>query len=203
MNTNFTEVMTQKTEDELIEITTVLRDEYQPLAVKAAEVELRKRKVQTSQIQEVTEKIIRKKEEQVSFQSAKVSSLNRFLHFVIDTTAIMFITLVLETIVAYAIPPTVAIPWSRVAVLILFSVFFLYYTLWESIAQKTLGKVLTRSIVVMENGAKPTSTEIVIRTLCRLIPLDGLTYLYSKDGFHDRLSHSSVVKDSFNQDWTH
>lgn len=42
---------------------------------------------------------------------------------------------------------------------------------------KTIGKYITKTIVVMEDGSKPKASDIVLRSLCRLIPFDAFSFL--------------------------
>ena len=71
---------------------------------------------------------------------------------------------------------------------------FLYYSILEYFFQKTWGKVVTRSKVVSSNYEKPSFKTIVIRTICRFIPIDWITFLFSRNGMHDRLSKTKVIK---------
>lgn len=69
-----------------------------------------------------------------------------------------------------------------------------YYFTLEYFFQRTLGKLLTGTKVVDRNGGKPTGKVILVRTLARLIPVDFLSYLFVKNGIHDVLSRTKVVK---------
>jgi uncharacterized RDD family membrane protein YckC len=70
-----------------------------------------------------------------------------------------------------------------------------YYLLFEGLFGRSIAKFITGSIVVNENGKKPSFGFICIRTLCRLIPFDALSFL-SKSGdiWHDSLSKTYVVE---------
>jgi len=73
-------------------------------------------------------------------------------------------------------------------------VYFIYYTVFESLSYKTLGKYITKTKVVMEDGTNPQISDILIRTLCRLIPFDFLSFLGdSGRGWHDSISNTYVV----------
>jgi len=61
--------------------------------------------------------------------------------------------------------------------------------------QKTVAKFITKTKVVRLDGSKPNDSEIIARTICRLIPFDGISYLFVKNGLHDYLSKTKVVKD--------
>ncbi len=71
---------------------------------------------------------------------------------------------------------------------------FLYYLPFESLNSRTIGKLITGTIVVMEDGTKPNSTEILKRTMWRIIPFNALTFLGSPSrGWHDSKSDTYVV----------
>ena len=78
---------------------------------------------------------------------------------------------------------------------ILFLSFFGYYSLMELKYQKTVGKFITHTSVVTQNGAKPELGDIVRRTFCRLIPFDRVSFLFTNNGFHDKLSDTTIIKD--------
>lgn len=75
-----------------------------------------------------------------------------------------------------------------------FSFAMIYYLVLESCFGRTIGKFITGSVVVNENGLKPDFATICKRTLCRLIPFDVLSFLDKSGRFwHDSLSKSYVV----------
>lgn len=89
-----------------------------------------------------------------------------------------------------------------------------YYITMEALTQRTVGKLVTRTIVVNYDGTKPDLATIGVRTLCRFIPLDAFTFLGGNRGWHDTLSKTYVVdvrkfeeavllKDSFDQIGNH
>lgn len=76
-----------------------------------------------------------------------------------------------------------------------FSFAVFYYLFFESVFSRTIGKFITGSIVVNENGLKPSFGIICIRTLCRLIPFDALSFLGKSERiWHDSLSKTYVVE---------
>ena len=71
--------------------------------------------------------------------------------------------------------------------------YYLYYFIFEFTFRQTVGKMITKSKVVnVENGEKPNFSRILLRTLSRLIPIDFLSYLFSPNGIHDRLSKTEL-----------
>jgi uncharacterized RDD family membrane protein YckC len=84
----------------------------------------------------------------------------------------------------------------------LFNAFILalYYFIFEAIFQKTPGKFVTGTKVVMEDGSKPEVDTIAKRSLIRVIPFDAIS-MYTgieadkKDTWwHDRWTSTRVVK---------
>lgn len=70
----------------------------------------------------------------------------------------------------------------------------LYFFLMESLTDRSLGKYVTKTKVVSHSGGKPTQQQIFIRSLCRIIPFDGLSFLGENGkGWHDSLSKTYVV----------
>ncbi len=81
-------------------------------------------------------------------------------------------------------------------ILLTLSIMFLYYFAMESLVGRTIGKALTKTVVVLKNGEKPTTRDIAIRTISRFIPFDPLSFLGNPTrGWHDSLSETYVVKE--------
>lgn len=79
--------------------------------------------------------------------------------------------------------------------LISFSIAILYYFVLELYLSRSLGKFITKTMVVMEDGTKPDAQTIIKRTFCRLIPFDGLSFFGTPSrGWHDSMSDTYVVK---------
>lgn len=68
-----------------------------------------------------------------------------------------------------------------------------YYLLFEGISGRTMGKLFTQTKVVDSEGKKPDFSTILLRTFCRFIPLNALSFLFATKGWHDALSKTSVV----------
>lgn len=70
-----------------------------------------------------------------------------------------------------------------------------YYVLMESVCRRTLAKFITRTIVLDENGDRPTLKQILGRSLARLIPFEAFSFLGNNTpvGWHDSLSGTRVV----------
>ncbi len=78
--------------------------------------------------------------------------------------------------------------------LITWVIFVIFYCILESLSQRTIGKLITQTKVVLENGEKPSFEIIIIRSLCRIIPFEPFSFLGDlPKGWHDTLSKTFVV----------
>jgi len=195
MTTDFKNVMSQRTDEELIKILTIQRDDYQSLAIEAAEEEIKKRGIDTKKVEEVKTDLVEKIEEQKEFDSKKVSSLTRLLNFIIDSIAFLIVFAILGFIIGlfYITDNQMIIQFAGYILLAI--AFFGYYIFMEYKFQKSIGKLITKTKVLRADGEKAQLGDIVARTFCRLIPFDRLSYLFTSNGFHDRLSNTTVIKD--------
>jgi uncharacterized RDD family membrane protein YckC len=190
MNTDFKEVMSKRTDEDLIKIVTVDRGRYQALAVEAAEEEIKKRKIDTTKIEQVKVDLTAKIEKQKELNANKVSALTRFIHFIVDT----IVWLIIAAILTFPLNAKDDLQ-MLFGYLLLFISFMGYYTFMETKYQNTIGKFMTKTKVVNKNGSKPEVGDIVRRTFYRLIPFDRISFLFSPNGFHDRLSDTTIIKD--------
>ncbi|MFM2384051.1 MAG: hypothetical protein RIQ72_623 [Candidatus Parcubacteria bacterium] len=78
----------------------------------------------------------------------------------------------------------------------------LYFIIAEYVFSKTFGKSITRTKVVRYDGSKVNLKQVVGRSLLRYVPLDQLSFLRGKTpiGWHDMLSKTLVVDDSYTTD---
>jgi uncharacterized RDD family membrane protein YckC len=195
MENEFKEVMSQRTDEELIKIVTVERDGYNPIAIEAAESEIEKRNIDTSKFEEIKEVATAEKKQKEKIDSNVVGSGIRFLNFIID----FFVWLILVTIIGFIIELFVQMTDQVIiqvfGYVLFFGTFVGYYAIMEIKFQKTVGKFITKTKVVKMNGEKPENSDIISRSFCRLIPFDRISFLFMKNGIHDMLSKTKVVKD--------
>ncbi len=70
-----------------------------------------------------------------------------------------------------------------------------YYIFFESLTGRTLGKLVTGTKVVNENGLRASFGQILGRSFSRLIPFEVFSFLGEKGrGWHDSLPRTYVVK---------
>ncbi len=76
---------------------------------------------------------------------------------------------------------------------------FVYYVTFEYLFGQSIGKLFTNTKVVTEDGEKPDFGTIALRTCCRFIPFEPLSFFGSKpNGWHDTISKTRVVKKNKN-----
>jgi uncharacterized RDD family membrane protein YckC len=192
--TDFKEVMSKRTDEELVKIVTIDRDGYQPLAVVAAEEEIKNRKLDTAKIEQVENELKVEIEEKKQIDDKTVSSLIRFVHFIIDLLVWFIIWLIVTFILTLPLYKNMEIA-TLIGYVTLFLTFIGYYYIMEVNWQKTVAKFITKTKVVTNSGNKPNKGDILARTFCRLIPLDRISFLFTRNGFHDRLSGTRIIKD--------
>ncbi|MBF4514854.1 RDD family protein [Flavobacterium sp. ANB] len=131
------------------------------------------------------------------------SDRDRFVNCILDFIFIvvaMFVFTLLIIIIGNILQFSIYRIWTEIAISLGIPGFYLsfsmfYYLVLEWLLGRSIGKFITGSTVVNKNGLKPGFGEICIRTLCRLIPFDALSFL-GKSGriWHDSLSNTYVVE---------
>jgi len=180
---------------ELVKIVTVEVHKYEPEAVQVAEDELSRRKISKLQMANLVKAVAQDNDAVKEIQDYVSSSGVRFVNFIID-----FIVFLLLVLIASLALDSVFVTSNNDLLMaigygMIILIFLAYYGLSEYFFQKTAGKYVTKTIVVTEQGNKPDGKTILIRSVCRLIPFDRLSYLVTKNGFHDRFSNTRVVKE--------
>ncbi len=126
----------------------------------------------------------------------------RFLNYIIDTIIIYAILFCLAVVIAFIGglfgKTNIFEGIENISTLENYAIFFLimlpYFILMETFFSTTFAKHITATLVVMKDGSKPKITTIFKRTLCRIIPFDGFSYLGTPSrGWHDSLSDTYVV----------
>ncbi|RZJ48674.1 MAG: RDD family protein [Flavobacterium sp.] len=131
------------------------------------------------------------------------SDRDRFFNCVIDFVFILFLIFIVSLligIIGMIFQWDIFRMWEETiidlgGVVTYFSFSMLYYLVFEVFFGRTIGKFITGSIVVNENGLKPGFGIICLRTLYRLIPFDPLSFLtMSGRIWHDSFSKTYVVE---------
>ena len=204
MNTDFKNIMSVKTDEELVKIATIDRNDYQQDAVNAAELEIKTRNLDISNFTNYINDIEAKQEIIKQTEKKSVSSVVRFFHHCVDCICILIILFICLFLIASIFQYVLKLDFKTSEPFLYFCQFvlllivpFFYFYLIETKYQKTIGKFLSKTSVLKENGEKPTKQDIKTRTFCRYIPLDRISFLFVKNGIHDKLSNTILVKDSF------
>ncbi len=77
-----------------------------------------------------------------------------------------------------------------------FACFFLYFVICEvAFKGKTIGKMASRTAVVSMDGTPPSVSQVLIRTICRIIPFEFIS-VWTNNGvmWHDSLAKTRVVR---------
>lgn len=126
----------------------------------------------------------------------------RFANYIIDLIVQIIIMVVLETVVVlichsfgiYSVGEFLDTTDRFQDYLLGAIMTLLYYIPIEIVSSRSIGKFITGTIVVMEDGTKPDKQTIIKRTFCRLIPFDALSFFGSDArGWHDSISDTYVV----------
>ncbi len=113
------------------------------------------------------------------------NSGQRLLNFLIDT----FIVIVVFSLLSRNLP----IDGNRMLFLV---VYLVYYSMLEWFFGKTIGKYLTKTTVICDNGEKITFGTALMRSIIRLIPFETFTYLGRIPyGWHDKFTKTIILPD--------
>ncbi|MCZ4318475.1 RDD family protein [Aequorivita sinensis] len=199
MENEFAKVMSERTDEELIKIVTAERDKYNPTAIEAAELEVDKRNIDTSKFEEIKEKTTTERVAKEKVDANVVGSGIRFVNFLIDFIIWLILAMIVIFIIGLVVQPTDESFISLLGYILIFGTFIAYYAIMEIKFQKTVGKFVTKTKVVKMDGTKPKTSDIITRTFCRLIPFDRISFLFVRNGIHDFLSKTKVVKDNIGE----
>lgn len=129
----------------------------------------------------------------------------RFINFIVDRILALgvlmligslgeFIQMLFYDVDLYAISAFI----DLISLFFWFSHYPLYCIFFEHFNKgKTIGKLLTKTKVVTENGKQPSFWTIVGRSYARLIPFNHFVVLFNNNGkgLHDMVSNTKVVLD--------
>ncbi|MGJ8685182.1 MAG: RDD family protein [Nonlabens sp.] len=128
----------------------------------------------------------------------RASNKLRFINYLFDSFIIVLLLILIELALESFGSLSIERNWNNYKKFWIGLLMFAYYVIQEAIWDKTLGKIITGTIVVSEKNEKPDLSEILMRTACRFIPLEALSYLFMKDGFHDIFSKTKVIEEKTN-----
>lgn len=127
------------------------------------------------------------------------SNTKRFINWMVDSISISILWLILLPVIVIVLKKlellnnlkegeTINLEFTFLPIV------FLYYVVFEGIFNTTLGKLITRTKIIRLDNKKLNFIDILLRTLCRFIPLEQLSFLSEKPiGWHDRISETRIV----------
>ena len=126
---------------------------------------------------------------------------DRFLNLIIDRIVILVIYVIVGVFLFRRSDLQSDRTYSMIGIYY-FNLFFfviVYYSVMEAVWGKTVGKMLSRTIVVTREGKKPTMGTIFARSLCRYIPFEAFSVLFNRvpRGWHDDITNTLVVRDDY------
>jgi uncharacterized RDD family membrane protein YckC len=122
-----------------------------------------------------------------------VSTGARFGHYLLDLIIVVGVYLGIMFLVAL-IDPFAPIFYDQNLQYATSTIISLgYYFICEMYMGRTLGKFATNTVVINKYAEKPTTSEMAIRTLSRVIPFEAFSCLGER-GWHDKWSETYVVK---------
>ncbi|HRX78662.1 MAG: RDD family protein [Planctomycetaceae bacterium] len=131
----------------------------------------------------------------------------RFLNFILDSVVTQIVSGMagLALGVAYGISraaqgapitPEDEAMLQIVGMLVGFAVSIVYFVFTEALFQRSFAKFLTGTMVVREDGGRPSFGQILGRTLCRFIPFEPFSFFGGQGfpvGWHDSISGTRVI----------
>ncbi len=129
--------------------------------------------------------------------SAPIAS--RFMNFAVDYAFIAFIVMAVYFLMAVLFDQNQSNSTTFIALtsFISLGIYFLYYIILEYSRQQTLGKMVTNTYVINEYAEPISIFQAFMRTLCRWIPFEFITFLLPQNGshgLHDSIPKTWVVK---------
>ena len=112
----------------------------------------------------------------------EINKGTRIINFIIDLTIIIIVFSIINAIFNFSTSNVFFYP-----------IYLVYYFIFESYNGQTIGKMITKTVVVDMNNLKPNMGRIGLRTILRLNPFDGLSYLFGQEqGGHDLMSKTRL-----------
>ena len=187
--------MSERTDEQLIRIVSVEREKYNPEALEAADAEFRRRNIDPSLVENTRSEAETANTETRKVNGTMAGSGQRFLNFIIDSLILLLLWSLLIPVLDLVYQPLDQTSLQLYTYGLGCIIFTGYYTFMEIKFRKTVGKFITKTKVVKNDGQLPSNSDIFTRTFCRFIPFDRFSFLFVKNGFHDRLSETRVIKD--------
>ena len=119
----------------------------------------------------------------------------RALNFIVDMFIWFVLAFISVILLDHLLPTLNHFTINAIAYSVMATLFLVYHTVFEYYFQKTAGKFITGTKVVGTNGSRPSFALIFRRSLYRFIPIDWASYFFKREGMHDFLSGTKVIRD--------
>lgn len=128
-------------------------------------------------------------------EQPRASKTLRFVNLLIDTIAFYVIALVLGGFIGFNAPDVVENEnFSIFSYLISISLFLLYFSVFEAFTNgRTLGKLITGTRAVKEDGSALQFADAFKRALSRIVPFEAFSG-FAERPWHDSWTDTTVVK---------
>lgn len=122
-----------------------------------------------------------------------ISKRLRFANWVVDTLICAAIFCLILYIIYPSRPEEKLMPHIKLSYLV---VTFIYYLSFEYFFKRTPGKFITNTRIIRVSTGSNFFTPVLIRTICRFIPIEAAFIFFSEDGLtlHDLLSKTQLSK---------
>jgi uncharacterized RDD family membrane protein YckC len=132
--------------------------------------------------------------ERASSTTALASTGQRLGNFLLDQLFYQLIAIVIGLVVGAA--GLARLLEGAGAYLFSFTLLFAYYAVPEAMSGRTLGKLITGTKAVTQEGLPLSPGQAIGRTLCRFIPFEPFSFLGGAGkptGWHDRIPKTKVI----------
>jgi uncharacterized RDD family membrane protein YckC len=141
------------------------------------------------------------------YQYEYASSGQRFLNWLVDN---LFMRFAMSWLTGYAVGYFLAkffpdfyldmvyskgFEWYLTLYLVAFLNYLIYYTFCEKVCNGyTIGKLITGTRAIKEDGSELTLKEAVLRSLSRMVPFEALSLWVGNGLWHDAWTKTIVIK---------
>lgn len=146
--------------------------------------------------------------DEITYEHA--SKAMRLVNFIIDMIIVSIVNTVIGGMIQMMIfaayisdmetsPSDVGIAFGLMATIWLLQIglFLGYYTICEKMMNgRTVGKLVTGTMALREDGTPLTWKNAILRSLCRMIPFEPIVAIFTTYPWHDDFTRTVVIKKS-------
>lgn len=128
----------------------------------------------------------------ISELALKVGHGKRLANFFVDKIA----SLIIAVVIVLSIMPTSYFERDNPIMdyVLEAAALLAYYLLIEVPSARSLGKLITKTIVVDGDGNKASTSQLITRSFCRIVPFEHFSFLGNDaSGWHDKWSNTHLI----------